>query len=208
MEGDARRKRGAPIGGLAADPAVMSRPSDLVHTVSLVSAANQARPQLAHRLDGRYEPMSPAELTGLVKELVRSIDVSATDAVLGLPEGGVAPAFVFAQLTDRPLILSTRLQLALPGGVSFEEPHSGLGTTHQIYGLRGGGRIVLIEDEVTTGRTVINVVRALRKAGIRINEVGSLLVVDDPAMWRAMSAERIRLSAVVRLRADVAVPSA
>ena len=199
---------GAPIGDMAADPAIMSWPSDLARTVSLVSAANQARPQLAHRLDGRYEPMSPAELTGLVKALVASIDVSATDAVLGLPEGGVVPAFVFAQLTDRPLILSTRLKLGLPAGVSFEEPHSGLGTTHQIYGLREGDRVVLIEDEVTSGRTVINVVRALRQAGIHIDEVGSLLVVDDPVVWRAMSAEGIRLSAVVRLSADVAAPPA
>ncbi len=193
---------------MAADAVDMSGPSDLVHTVSLVSAANQARPQLAHRLDGRYEPMSPTEMMDLVRGLVASIDVGATDAVLGLPEGGVAPAFAFAHLTDRPLILSTRLALALPGGVSFEEPHSGLGTTHQIYGLREGDRVVLIEDEVTTGRTVINVVRALRKAGIRIDEVGSLLVVDDPDMWRAMRAEGIRLSAVVRLPADVLTPSA
>jgi adenine/guanine phosphoribosyltransferase-like PRPP-binding protein len=172
--------------------------------VSLVLPANQTRAQIVHRFDGRYEPMNPKELVALVGELASTIDVSGIDYVLGFPEGGVLPAFAFAQLVDRPLVLSTRLQLDMPGIISFEEPHSGLGTTHYIQGLRDGHRVVIVEDEVTTGRTVISAARALRASGVRIGDVCALLVVDDPRLRQAMQDERLRLHARFRLPARYA----
>jgi orotate phosphoribosyltransferase len=148
--------------------------------------------------------MSPRELAALVGELATTMDTSDVDYVLGFPEGGTVPAFAFAQLVDRPLILSTRLALPLAGAVSFEEPHSGLGTTHHLHGLRAGDRVVIVEDEVTTGRTVLNAVGALRCAGVRVGHVGALLVVDHPAVWRAMRASGITLHARVRLPGEYA----
>jgi orotate phosphoribosyltransferase len=185
---------------------------DVLKSVSLVSSANQARAQLAHRFDGRYQPMSPKELAAILRELAAAIDVSDVNYILGFPEGGVIPAFAFAQIVDRPLILSTRLALDLPPTISFEEPHSGLGTTHYIRGLHEGDHVVVIEDEVTTGRTVINAVRALRRSGVRIDTVGALLAVDDSGMWQSMSDEQVSLRVrfrlpgeyVARLRVDAA----
>src|SRR5206468_11956165 len=118
---------------------------DVLRSVSLVSPINQTRAQIGHRLDGRYGPMDPRELAPFVRDLAAAIDVADVDYVLGFPEGGVIPAFAFAQAVGRPLIISTRLQMALPGAVSFEEPHSGLGTTRHIHGLREGHRVVIVE---------------------------------------------------------------
>jgi len=173
--------------------------TSVLSTALLVPAANQDRPQLAHRLDGRYGAMDPEELLSLVRELAARVDSAEVDYVVGLPEGGSLPAFAFAQVVGRPLILSTRLALALPGAVSFEEPHSGLGTVHHVYGLRAGDHVILIEDEITTGRTVVNAVRALRRQGIRIDQVVALLAADDPAVWQMMRQERIVLHAGARL---------
>jgi adenine/guanine phosphoribosyltransferase-like PRPP-binding protein len=177
---------------------------DVLKKVSLVLPLNQGRAQLAHRFDGRYEPMNPKELVPLLVELAAAIDVSGVDYILGFPEGGVIPAFAFAQIVDRPLILSTRLALDPPRTISFEEPHSGLGTTHYIRGLHEGDHVVVIEDEVTTGRTVINAVRALRRSGVRIDTVGALLAVDDPGMWQSMSDEQVSLRVRFRLPGEYA----
>lgn len=176
----------------------------VLKNVSLVSPVNQVRAQLAHQLDGRYEPMNPKELAARLQELAAAIDVGEVDYILGFPEGGVIPPFAFAQIVDRPLILSTRLALDLPRTISFEEPHSGLGTTHYIRGLHEGDHVVVIEDEVTTGRTVINAVRALRLSGVRIETVGALLAVDDPGMWQAMRDEQVSLHVRFRLPCEYA----
>ena len=178
---------------------------DVLGSVSLVSAANQARDQIAHRLDGRYGPMDPRELAPHVRDLAAAIDTADVDYVLGFPEGGVIPAFAFAQAVGLPLIISTRLRMALPGAVSFEEPHSGLGTAHYLHGLHEGDRVVIVEDEVTTGRTIVNAVRALRQSGVHISRVGAVLAVDDPAMWQSMHDEKISLHVGARLPAEYAV---
>ena len=172
---------------------------DLVDSVTIVSPPNEPRGQIAHALDARFQPLTPSDLVAAVRELAAGLDVGEIDYVLGFPEGGVVPAFAFAHLVGRPLVLSTRFVLGDVGAISFDEPHSGLGRTHYIQGLRAGDRVVIIEDEVTTGRTLVNAVRALRHAGVRIDAAGALLAVDDPAMWQAMRDEHISLLATSRL---------
>lgn len=172
---------------------------NLLESVSIISPVNEPRGQIAHALDGRFQPLRPAELLSALRELAAGLDVNAIDYILGFPEGGVIPAFGFAHLVDRPLILSTRFVLEGPGVISFDEPHSGLGKTHYIQGLRAGDRVVVIEDEVTTGRTLVNAVRALRRAGVRIDAAGALLAVDDPAMWQALKDEDVALLVTSRL---------
>ena len=157
------------------------------------------RPHLVHALDGRWQGLTTRDLTAAVCELAAGMDTRGVDYVVGFPEGGLVPAFAFAQVVDRPLILSTRLRLERAPVISFEEPHSPQGTSHYLYGLRPGDAVVIIEDEVTTGRTVINAVRALRAAGIRIGQVGVLMAVDNEPMWRRMAEEDIALHVRVRV---------
>ena len=88
---------------------------DILGSVSLVSPVNQTRPQIRHRLDGRYGPMDPRQLAPFIRELAEGIDTRDIDYILGFPEGGVIPAFAFAAAVGRPVILSTRLDMALPG---------------------------------------------------------------------------------------------
>jgi len=172
---------------------------NLLESVSIVSPPNELRGQLTHALDGRYQPLRPSELVAVVRELAAGLNMRGIDYVLGFPEEGVVPAFAFAHLVGRPLVLSTRFVLEGSGTISFDEPHSGLGRTHYIQGLRADDRVVIIEDEVTTGRTLVNAVRALRQAGVRIDAAGALLAVDDAAMWRAMDDEHISLLVTSRL---------
>ncbi len=64
-----------------------------------------------------------------------------------------------------------------------------------------GDRVVIVEDEVTSGGTLVSVARALRTAGVQISQVGALLVVDDPRTWRAVHDEKLILHTVYRLPA-------
>ena len=171
---------------------------DVLNSVSFVPQVNGRR-HIVHRLDGRSVAMDPKELLSLARELAMDIDMGGVDYVVGFPEGGVLPAFAVAQIVDRPLLLSTRLHLMLAPAISFEEPHTLLGTTHYLHGLRAAHRVVIIEDEVTTGRTIINAVRALRAAGVHVRDVGVLLAMDTPALWQAMADAEISLHAVIRV---------
>jgi adenine/guanine phosphoribosyltransferase-like PRPP-binding protein len=162
----------------------------------------KGRPHLVHRLDARWQGLRTEDLIASIRELATAIDVAGVDYVVGFPEGGLVPAFAFAQVVDRPLILSTRLRLEREPVISFEESHSPQGTTHYLYGLRGGDSVVLVEDEITTGWTVINAVRALRAAGIRASRAAALLAVDTEPLWQRMADEGITLHVRTRVPPD------
>ena len=124
--------------------------------------------------------------------------MNAIDYVLGFPEGGVIPAFAFAHLVDRPLVLSTRFVLEGPGVISFEEPHSGLGKTHYIRGLREGDRVVVIETR--SPPVARSSTRSAAPGGGGADRRGRRAPGwDDPAMWQSMKNEDISLVVTSRL---------
>lgn len=177
----------------------------LADRVELLDNADRRRRHMRHPLNGRFGPLDHAALEAVVDALARAVDPSRVDCVLGFPEAGAVPAFAFARAIDRPLILSSQLALAVPGVITFEVPGSQLGTVKHLYGLDPGARALIVEDEITTGRTVVAAVRALRAAGVEADEAVALLAVDHPALWRLMAEERIALHVGLRLPPRLAV---
>lgn len=178
----------------------MDTTSDAIRQrITLVSGANGAKRHLRHPYNGRFHAIDHAALDALIDAMVARVDVSGVDYVLGFPEGGSVPAYAFGRAVKRPVILASRLPLDLPDRVSFEQPQANLGTTHYVYGLVPGDRALIFEDELTNGHTAVNAVRALRRAGIEIDQVAALFAVDHPALWRRVEAEGVKLTVGVTL---------
>lgn len=172
--------------------------------VALVANVDGRRRHIVHPFNGRLHPVDHAGLDGLVASLIRATDLRDIDLVIGFPEGGAIPAYAFGRATGLPVVLASRLRLRHPSTITFEEPHSQVGSTQFIYGLQRGQRVIIVEDELTNGRTALNAVRALREAGIGIDQIGTLMAVDHPALWRRMQESGITLHAAVRLPVDLA----
>jgi orotate phosphoribosyltransferase len=171
----------------------MERADSLRPSLSLVPNVNGRNRHLRHPLNGRFAPLDHARLAGLVDVLVAAVDVRAVDYVVGFPEGGSIPAYAFAARVDRPVLLSSQITLDLPA-VTFAAPNSSLASqARYLYGVTRGDRVLIIEDEITTGLGVVAAVRALRAAGIDADEVGTLLAIDHPALRARMAAEKITL---------------
>jgi orotate phosphoribosyltransferase len=172
--------------------------------LSVVPIAGRARGQLASPVDGRYGPLDPEHLRPAISWLARQVDLADARYALGIPEGGCIPAYAFAVETGVRVVLATIWQPSVPGVVSFIEEHDGpaMGGKH-ILGLSTGDHVIIVEDEVTSGRTVVNCVRALRAAGIRCDQVAAIYAADDPAMRARLAAEAIRLTAVSLCQPDI-----
>jgi orotate phosphoribosyltransferase len=83
------------------------------------------------------------------------------------------------------------------GVISFCQDHvrSSSGGKH-VVGLSAGKTVIVVEDEVTSGWTIINCVRALRAAGVHCNQVATIYAADDPAVRARFVDEGIRFHAV------------
>jgi len=174
--------------------ATSSRTSlDSLDVVPVAPIVGRARPMVASPLDGRYGAMDPGRLAPLVDRLLAMTPVGDVDLVLGIPEGGIIPAYAYAAAAGLPLALASIWRPDLPGVLTFQEEHDGALAPKHIFGIPPGSRVLIVEDEVTTGRTVINCVRALRDAGIECHRVATLLSIGDGMLMARLGAEGIQL---------------
>lgn len=161
------------------------------------SVMGRSRSQLGTLLDGRYGAMDPKHLHAAIAELRKKVKLTGVQYVLGIPEGGVMPAYEFASSCDCRLVLASHSQPTNNNYIKFIEPHSyNDRKAKYIFGLKEGDKVLIVEDEITTGRTIINCVRSLRSAGIICEDVATIYCSDDVSVHRQILAEKLRLSYV------------
>lgn len=162
--------------------------------IGIVTDIDGSRQHLMHSLNGRFQPIDRSALETLVRSIASRIDRTRVDYVIGLPEGGSIPAYELARQIDRPVILASRLPVAMPGTIVFQEPHARqYGWSTYLYGLKAADRVMIFEDELTNGRSLVSAVHALRHAGIEIDQVGTLLAIDHPGLRRRILAAGLTL---------------
>lgn len=119
--------------------------------------ATSRRERVIHSLDGLENPVHPdtlattgADLWRLLQEQVPD-GLGSVDFLLGLDAGGILPT------------------VSLDGAVRFSEPHAMRTDVFAYgvfaYGITHGQRIIIVDDKITTGRTLADLTRRLREAG-------------------------------------------
>lgn len=138
--------------------------------------------RIIHELDGISDQVHPTTLlrTGdaLWETWRRHADFEAPDLLLGLDAGGILPTVAVALDSDLPYRLAWKLDLDLPDKHQFTEPHARR-TDVFTYGDLAGARVLLIDDEITTGRTLANLVAVLRNAAVHVTGIACL--IEDTA---------------------------
>ncbi|MCQ9179849.1 phosphoribosyltransferase [Streptomyces sp. IBSBF 2953] len=132
--------------------------------------ATSRRERIVHSLDGLEAPVHPealASIGGLLWERLQaqlSYADNTADFLLGLDAGGILPTVSLATASRLPYKIAWKLHLPLDGAVRFCEPHV-MRTDVFAYGIAPGQRIILVDDEITTGQTLADLTRRLRDAG-------------------------------------------
>jgi adenine phosphoribosyltransferase len=152
-------------------PETIAAPSFSARIVERLSVgATSRRERVVHSLDGLEHPVHPdtlahtgADLWRLLQEQVPE-GLDSVDFLLGLDAGGILPTVSLAGAAHLPYKIAWKLHLPLDGAVRFSEPHA-MRTDVFAYGIAPGQRIVIVDDEITTGRTLADLTRRLREAG-------------------------------------------
>jgi hypothetical protein len=147
---------------------------------------------------GRHIPVRPGVMSGVHEALARQIPADLPGPVLfvGLAETAVALGHgvrdQFAALTGREdtLFLHTsRYRLNRPVLVEFLEEHSHApshilyepSSPEMLHSLQTARSLVLVDDEASTGKTFINLTRALTPTMRALEQVVTAVITD----WRA-----------------------
>ncbi|MFC3692166.1 phosphoribosyltransferase domain-containing protein [Chenggangzhangella methanolivorans] len=156
------------------------------------------------RVLGRHIPVAPSAMQSSYDALARQCVMTGNKPILviGMAETAVGlGAGVHRELVrrnpDRTVVYltTTRHRLDAPLLATFEEEHSHA-TTHLIHepadpeimaAVREARSLVLVDDEMSTGKTFINLVAALRTSGITAEDV-SLVTLTDWSDGKAVAA--------------------
>lgn len=149
--------------------------------VRRLNVSDSVRPvRVVHALDGIDHQVAPVALFSVGRELWRRWqahpDYRDHDVILGLDAGGILPTVAVALASRTAYRLAWKLDLDLPDKHVFLEPHANR-TEVFTYGSLAGQRVLVVDDEITTGATMANLVEVLRVGGADI--VGVACLVED-----------------------------
>lgn len=150
--------------------------------VPRLDAGPASRPErVLHALDGTRFAVPPAHLADAGRRLWGSLQLRLpesenADAILGLDAGGIVPALAISLASGLPYKLAWKVRVPLPGAVHFVEGHANRPNVFA-YGIVSGNSYVLVDDEVTTGITLVNLAQALHRHGA--HPVAAVCLAED-----------------------------
>ncbi|MCF7798522.1 phosphoribosyltransferase [Candidatus Woesearchaeota archaeon] len=133
--------------------------------------------KIIHPFDGRVDPLQPQFLQDVGRQLATKLNTTKIDYIVGFAEGGLLPAYGVSQATNIPMIGSYRVRLKHENEITFIEPHSER-ANHYIYGLKKNDNIIIVEDEITTGSTLVNAITEFERLGVNVIDIGTYIVAS------------------------------
>jgi len=120
--------------------------------------------RIVQPLDGLLRPINPYKLESVMLELMNQVGYEKTDLIIGVDASGYIPATAACLVSKLPMVATIKAELDLPGKIKFIEP----GTAHPeifVYNIPPKSTTIIIDDEIMSGNTVLNLVDALKKEG-------------------------------------------
>lgn len=125
-----------------------------------------------NKLQGKHIPASPGEILELFIQLGKTIDIEKNEkvTVIGFAETATAIGATVASYLGEDIhyIHTTReTRIGIKNIIDFEEEHSHA-TEQRLYCIDpnkyiiNADRLIFVEDEISTGQTIINFVQALK----------------------------------------------
>jgi adenine/guanine phosphoribosyltransferase-like PRPP-binding protein len=163
------------------------------------------------------EQRDPQGFVDLIDHTVAHVDLDHTGLVFGYAETATALGHLVARALGWPSIHSTRRRV--PGfepALGFDEAHSHA-TEHLVLPrdpalLSRSGPVILVDDELSTGRTALNTIRALHRLAPRERFVIAALIdvrtqVDRDALAAAAAELGTSIEVVALASGEVHVPA-
>lgn len=150
----------------------------------LATAPGVRSDRVVHHLDGIEREVWPQTLVDVGARLWHkwrsSPDFQPPDLLVGLDAGGFVPTIAVSLASGAPYQLAWKLDLDIPNKRMFRELHASRPEVF-FYGLAACRRVLIIDDEVTTGRTAASLAEVLRNAGA--DAVGVLCLVEEASRY-------------------------
>jgi adenine phosphoribosyltransferase len=143
----------------------------------------------------------PEVLDEVLGELARIGNWGRCDEIVTAESMGFPLAAGLSLRVRRPYVFIRKRQYGLPGEVSLKQTTGYSKTDMYINNIHKGDRVIFVDDVVSTGGTLISIVKALRLIGA---DVVDALVVFEKTREKARMEKELGLRIKTLLKVEVA----
>lgn len=155
--------------------------------------------------DSMEYAIEPARLRAAARSLVAGLELTdKPDCVIGLAPGGIAIATAVAFELEVKAVIAYKTKLGLDKEVRFSEPHA-TNSVFYLYGVGANTSVVLVDDEIDSGNTLLDCAVSLQAAGARVVAAGT--AVEGLHGGRSQGREKlesvgVRLASIAHVELD------
>jgi len=132
-------------------------------------------------LDGRFVHGVP-DITDKICSSISLLLPKKTknEVIVGFAEGSIILAYNLAKIRNSSFVCSTKTQRSdFKTVIEFAEEHRSHIPSHYLYSLQKNDEIIIIEDEISTGKTVINAFNQLVNFGFSVKAIASIIEITN-----------------------------
>ena len=142
----------------------------------------------------------PEVLDEVLTELARIGNWSRCDKIVTAESMGFPLAAGLSIRVHKPYVFVRKRQYGLPGEVSLKQTTGYAKTDMFINNIHRGDRVVFVDDVISTGGTLIAIVKALRTIGA---EIADVLIVFEKTREKAKMEKELEVRMKTLLKVDV-----
>jgi adenine/guanine phosphoribosyltransferase-like PRPP-binding protein len=158
--------------------------------------------KLKNNFTGMLEPADSGLLLQFCNILnAKLLQPTSNELVVGMYKSGIVMAGYLALARKTSFTWSTPDQLGdFAQAICYEEDHI-KNKVHYLYGLRPGDKVILIEDEITSGKGMIGLTKTLTDRSIEVLAIASVLeTVNFDGRANIKSSTGLDLISLVQIR--------
>ena len=152
-----------------------------------------------NELTDQLPALRPAILEEAADEILRLGDFNC-DKLLVEEDKGAALAGVVALKARLPLAMARRYNYDIP---SFKVPLDSEYVQGHLYvnGIEPGDRVIIIDDTISTGGTLLALIRSVKEMGAHVHDVVALVEkVDNDGVARVFEKCGVRVKTLLKIR--------
>jgi adenine phosphoribosyltransferase len=132
-----------------------------------------------HPISDGVPSIDPHMVDEIAEYILRITDIKKIDTILTVEAMGIPVANALSLKTGIPLTIVRKRPYFLEGEVELSQSTGYSKGVLYINGLKRGDRIIIVDDVISTGGTLVALVKALKTMGVEILDVISVIGRGD-----------------------------
>jgi adenine phosphoribosyltransferase len=152
-----------------------------------------------HPITDGVPEMEPELIREVAAHVVRIADLDV-DKIVTVESMGIPIGTALSLIADVPLVIIRKRKYGLPGEIEVSQVTGYSKSQLFLNGIKKGDRVIVVDDVVSTGGTLLAVLQSLQVTGAIVKDVVAVIQRGDGVM--RLAAEGYDVKTMVRVEVD------